>query len=166
MALPARRRPLAGPIAARLRSKAGREDPPRRLRGLRLAPRRPAPPGFPFAPQDPLNLRTRAAAAAAAPPRPQANDKDYSDDARRHLVFPPCGVVPFRGIAMYAAPLCYLYSDAPQLYMVLRALYAGHCCRLNTVSSGPGGALHLARQFEHALAQQPHLDHGGSCQRK
>ena len=85
--------------------------------------------------------------------RSQANDKDYSEEARRHLVFPPCGVVPFRGIVMYGAPLCYLYSDAPQLYMVLRTLYANYCCRLNTVASNEGCILHLARQFEHALQE-------------
>jgi hypothetical protein len=85
--------------------------------------------------------------------RSQANDKDYSDEARQHLVFPPCGIVPFRGIGMYAAPLCYLYSDAPQLYLVFRAIYSNYCCRLNTVSSSEGGILHLARQFECALQE-------------
>ena len=27
-----------------------------------------------------------------------------------HGPFPPCGVVPFRGLVFYAAPLCYLYQ--------------------------------------------------------
>jgi hypothetical protein len=33
-------------------------------------------------------------------------------------------VVPFRGIVMYATPLCYLYANPPDLYFTYRALYA------------------------------------------
>ena len=33
-------------------------------------------------------------------------------------------MVPFRGIVMYATPLCYLYANPPDLYFTYRALYA------------------------------------------
>jgi hypothetical protein len=31
-------------------------------------------------------------------------------------VFPPCGVVPFRGLVLYVTPICYLYAYPHQVY--------------------------------------------------
>jgi len=77
----------------------------------------------------------------------QANDKHYPDPkVREGMVFPPCGIVPFRGIVMYATPFCYLYSDTTVLYFTFRACYANYCCRLHTVCSPPpnpkSGSIH------------------------
>jgi hypothetical protein len=66
----------------------------------------------------------------------QANERYFADsNLREAAVFPPCGVVPFRGIVMYATPICFLYSQPVDLYFVCRAVYAEYCCRLHTVSS-------------------------------
>ena len=86
----------------------------------------------------------------------QANETFYADSNQREAaVFPPCGVVPFRGIVMYATPVCYLFAEPADLYFVYRALYAQYCCRLHTVSSQTGDILQLSRQFE-AVFQESH----------
>ncbi len=36
------------------------------------------------------------------------------------VAYPPSGVVPFHGFAMYCAPFCYVYSDPCQLYYTFR----------------------------------------------
>jgi len=84
----------------------------------------------------------------------QANDKPYPDAySRQAVVFPPCGIVPFRGIVMYATPFCYLFSDPADVYFTFRSVYANYCCRLHTVSSGTGDILQLSRQFEVVLQE-------------
>ena len=61
----------------------------------------------------------------------QANERYFPDAvAREAAVFPPCGVVPFRGIVMYATPMCFLYSQVRVLPLagVLRTpVLAGPC---------------------------------------
>jgi hypothetical protein len=32
-------------------------------------------------------------------------------------VFPPCGVVPFRGLVLYVTPLCFLFDALEDLYV-------------------------------------------------
>ncbi len=39
------------------------------------------------------------------------------------VVYPPNGVVPFHGFALFCAPFCYVYSDPCQLYFTFRAFY-------------------------------------------
>ena len=56
--------------------------------------------------------------------RSQANEKFLDEQQRESAVFPPCGIVPFRGIVMYATPLCYQYINTTELYYVFRSLYA------------------------------------------
>eukprot|EP00960_Hanusia_phi_P061963 764998-Hanusia_phi.AAC.6 len=56
--------------------------------------------------------------------RSQANEKYLDEQQRESAVFPPCGIVPFRGIVMYATPLCYQYVNTTELYYVFRSLYA------------------------------------------
>ena len=71
---------------------------------------------------------------------------------------PPCGVVPFRGLVFYAAPLCYLYEDEDKLYGVFRAMYTQYFCRLHHVSSDSRDIIGLARTFEDLLmSHDPHL---------
>lgn len=35
------------------------------------------------------------------------------------VVYPPNGVIPFHGFAMFCAPFCYVYDDPEQLYLGL-----------------------------------------------
>ncbi|EKX50999.1 hypothetical protein GUITHDRAFT_103588 [Guillardia theta CCMP2712] len=85
--------------------------------------------------------------------RSQANEKFLDEQQRESAVFPPCGIVPFRGIVMYATPLCYQYINTTELYYVFRSLYAQYCCRLHTVTSDTGDIMQLARQFESLLQE-------------
>jgi hypothetical protein len=39
--------------------------------------------------------------------------------------FPPCGVLPHRVIALYAVPLCYLYSNDYEILSVFRRMVRG-----------------------------------------
>ena len=67
------------------------------------------------------------------------------------MFYPPNGVVPFHGFAMYAAPLCYVYNDPCVLYFVFRAMYTGFFHRLHTLSSHPKGIVSLCLLFETLL---------------
>lgn len=71
---------------------------------------------------------------------------------------PPCAVQPFLGLALYHAPLCYLYRDRASLYFVSRSLYAKLWCRLNVITSDKGTLLSVCRLFETLLMMsQPRL---------
>lgn len=65
--------------------------------------------------------------------------------------FPPCGVVPYRGMSTYAAPLCYLLRAQAQLYFVFRAMYARYWCRVSCLRSQPLMAPSLCCCFERLL---------------
>lgn len=69
-------------------------------------------------------------ASVLAHPRLQAMARDGTSRG----LYPPCGVVPFNGLACYAAPLCYLYANRHDLYIAFRALYERHFCRLHTLA--------------------------------
>jgi hypothetical protein len=69
------------------------------------------------------------------------------------MVYPPCGIVPFQGMVMYAAPLCYVWSDTRRMYFNMRAMYAQYFCRLFTISTREWDILHLTRQFEDTLQE-------------
>ena len=56
-----------------------------------------------------------------------------SGDGRSLGSYPPCGVVPFRGMARLVAPLCYLYPHPADAYAVFRALYTRHFWRLREI---------------------------------
>ena len=32
-------------------------------------------------------------------------------------IFPPCGVIPFRGLVLYVTPLCFLFDALEDLYV-------------------------------------------------
>lgn len=69
--------------------------------------------------------------------------------SEEHQVFyPPNGVIPFHGFAMYAAPLCYIYNDPVVLYFVFRSMYTRYFFRLHTLSSHRQGIVSLCLQFE------------------
>ena len=56
-----------------------------------------------------------------------------SGDGRSLGSYPPCGVVPFRGMARPVAPLCYLYPHPADAYAVFRAFHTRHFWRLREI---------------------------------
>ena len=40
-----------------------------------------------------------------------------SGNLEHTVVYPPNGVIPFHGFAMFCAPFCYVYDDSVQLYL-------------------------------------------------
>ena len=74
--------------------------------------------------------------------------------AENTVVYPPNGVVPFHGSAMFCAPLCYVYADPAQLYFTFRAFYVQFCSKLHEVSSDEQGVVTLCAIFE-SLVNKP-----------
>lgn len=73
---------------------------------------------------------------------------------------PSCGVQPFQGLVMYAAPLCYVYTDEAEAFFVFRQMWCSHWCRLNSISSRRGGLISICKMFEVLLQkQQPEVFH-------
>ncbi|EFJ43152.1 hypothetical protein VOLCADRAFT_119175, partial [Volvox carteri f. nagariensis] len=70
--------------------------------------------------------------------------------------YPPSGVLPYRGISLLAAPLCYMYDSAASSYHMFRALYCRYWSKLHSLSSAgpPSPALPgLLRVFEYLLQE-------------
>ncbi|XP_029831828.3 TBC1 domain family member 19 isoform X1 [Ixodes scapularis] len=81
--------------------------------------------------------------------------KESGDCKVPHL---PCGVIPFYGISLFVAPLCFLYEDVAQMYAVFREMYCRYFHKLTTVSSNPQGIVSLAVTFERLLqCKEPEL---------
>lgn len=73
-------------------------------------------------------------------------------------LFPPSGVIPFQGLSLYVAPLCYLYTEAETAYFVFRQLYCKYFCLLHTFSSHSEGLIAQCKQFEELVStQEPRL---------
>lgn len=74
------------------------------------------------------------------------------------VIYPPNGVIPFHGFAMYVAPLCYLYDDPITLYYVFREIYTRYFYRLHSISSHHQGIVALSLLFEVLLqTHEPEL---------
>nr|CAG4712254.1 unnamed protein product [Naegleria fowleri] len=71
--------------------------------------------------------------------------------AQNEEVYPPSGVIPFEGLSMLAAPVCYLSNDIMEVYFLWRNLYTRIFCKLHTISSKSEGLLSLCRLFEDLL---------------
>ncbi|KAG7175734.1 TBC1 domain family member 19-like [Homarus americanus] len=82
----------------------------------------------------------------ASPPLAAARGNTPSPDSL--VAYPPCGVIPFHGFTMFAAPLSCLYEDPVHLYFTFREMYCRYWYRLHIVTSHPQGAAALALQFE------------------
>ncbi|XP_047737622.1 TBC1 domain family member 19-like [Hyalella azteca] len=67
------------------------------------------------------------------------------------VAYPPAGVIPFHGFAMYAAPLTCVYEDPMPLYFTFREMYCRYWSLLHVISSHSQGAAALAMQFEQLL---------------
>ena len=86
---------------------------------------------------------------ACIPIFPRILRQSHSGDSQG--LYPPNGVVPFRGLAMYIAPLCLLHQSPADCYYTFRALYCRHFCRLHSLHPGgmPAPSLPvLAKTFE------------------
>lgn len=57
--------------------------------------------------------------------------------------YPLSGVVPFHGMAAFAAPLCYLYRSPAAVFHMFRAMYCRHWCRLHVLADTPPPQLSL-----------------------
>jgi len=64
---------------------------------------------------------------------------------------PPSAVQPFLGLAIYFAPLCYVFRDRAALYSASRILWCRLWCRLNVLSGDAGTLLHVCATFESLL---------------
>mmetsp|Transcript_34788 Transcript_34788/g.82505 ORF Transcript_34788/g.82505 Transcript_34788/m.82505 type:complete len:354 (+) Transcript_34788:278-1339(+) len=89
-----------------------------------------------------------------AEPQPQL--VGMGKGGRRHGTYPPSGVLPFAGLSLLCAPLCYLYSDPSDVFHTFRAMYCRHWSCLQSLSPDgmPSPSLPaLCRSFE-ALLQE------------
>lgn len=89
---------------------------------------------------------------SATPPKSYIRGKLGVDEFA--VFYPPNGVIPFHGFAMYVAPLCYVYKDVVTLYYVFRKMYTQYFFRLHSVSSHPQGIVALCLMFETLLQNQ------------
>ncbi|PAA71853.1 hypothetical protein BOX15_Mlig030299g1 [Macrostomum lignano] len=81
-------------------------------------------------------------------------------DESAAVAYPPSGVIPFHGFALLLCPLCFLYPDPKELYLVFRELYTRHFYKLHVISSEPDSILGLCALFESLLqTQEPELFH-------
>ena len=79
------------------------------------------------------------------------NDFINSSAKLKQYETPPCGIVPFHGICMFAAPFCYLYDSPVSLYFTFRAFYIRYCHRLTSVNTHNQGIVSLCLLFEKLL---------------
>ena len=70
-----------------------------------------------------------------------------------NMVFPPSGVPPFKGLADFVCPLCFVYNQPPELYYVFREMWTRYWSKLHTFSTAPGTLLPLVRLFEDLLQE-------------
>ncbi|XP_069781111.1 TBC1 domain family member 19 isoform X8 [Narcine bancroftii] len=84
--------------------------------------------------------------SSASPPKSYIKGKLALEDYA--VVYPPNGVVPFHGFAMYVAPLCFLYHEPSKLYKVFREMYVRFFFRLHNISSHSSGIVSLCLLFE------------------
>ena len=69
------------------------------------------------------------------------------------VTFPPSGVPPFKGLADFVCPLCFVYARPPELYFCFREMWARYWSKLHSFSSSPGSLLPLLRLFEDLLQE-------------
>ncbi|XP_064637266.1 TBC1 domain family member 19-like [Lineus longissimus] len=96
---------------------------------------------------------------------PKAFIRGKLGDEEFAVNYPPNGIIPFHGFAMYVTPMCYIYNDPVKLYFIFREMYLRYFCKLHTISSHPEGIMSLCRLFEDLLqTHEPQLfQHLKSC---
>ncbi|KXZ53401.1 hypothetical protein GPECTOR_7g1297 [Gonium pectorale] len=125
------------------------------LRDGQVAPRLAAPPPAQ------LQMGGPAEAMLAPSPAPQplvmgSADGDAAAAGGAVPYYPPCGALPHKGLALLAAPLCYMYDKPAASYKIFRAMYCRYWSKLVSLSAAapPRPALPgLLRVFE-ALLQE------------
>ena len=93
--------------------------------------------------------RDPVVAQRSARPRPQPLVARTRSGQR--MLFPPSGVPPFKGLADFVCPLCFVYASPAELYFCFREMWSRYWCRLHSISSAPGSLLPLLRLFEELL---------------
>jgi len=81
---------------------------------------------------------------------------DLTFDARvaaTHPAMGPSSVQPFKGLVLYAAPLCYVCANPEDAYFLFRRMYALYWCKLSAIDDDPSTALGLCCAFEHLLLE-------------
>jgi hypothetical protein len=73
--------------------------------------------------------------------------------AGERAAFPPSGVPPFKGLADFVAPLCFVYAQPAELYFCFREMWMRYWCKLHAFSSAPGSLLPLVKLFEEMLQE-------------
>lgn len=69
----------------------------------------------------------------------------------RRALYPPNGVLPYKGFSMLAAPISFLCAEASAHYFLFRKIYARYFFHLHTISSHPQGIVRLCCLFESLL---------------
>eukprot|EP01028_Stygiella_incarcerata_P008123 TRINITY_DN34607_c0_g1_i1.p1 TRINITY_DN34607_c0_g1~~TRINITY_DN34607_c0_g1_i1.p1 ORF type:complete len:601 (-),score=175.66 TRINITY_DN34607_c0_g1_i1:7-1716(-) len=65
--------------------------------------------------------------------------------------YPPSTLIPFQGLALIVAPLCFVYGDIVDVYYVFREFFCKHICGLQSWSSSSETILVLCKTFEKLL---------------
>lgn len=72
-------------------------------------------------------------AGAALLPHPLA--AGYGRRAECHGLYPPSGLLPFRGLGCFVAPLCYVLEEPAEIFAVAKRLHQDLFCRLHVLSA-------------------------------
>ncbi|KAL0220988.1 hypothetical protein RCL1_000842 [Eukaryota sp. TZLM3-RCL] len=74
--------------------------------------------------------------------------------AKSKIPYPPSGVLPFKGISLFAGALCYLSTDESLVYEFFRKLWTKYFSKLSNISSQNSSFLTLCRNFENLLVER------------
>lgn len=69
----------------------------------------------------------------------------------KQVTMPTSGVQPFLGLAIYTAPLCYVFHDRAALYSAHKILWCRLWSKMNVISSDEGTLVHVCATFESLL---------------
>lgn len=75
-------------------------------------------------------------------------------NGKKRTAYPPSSVIPFEGLSLMCAPLCFVFANIEEIYFVFRNFYAKILCRLHTVSSEKDSLLSLCKYFEDILQEK------------
>ena len=74
-----------------------------------------------------------------------------AEEVEKDATAPTSAVQPFLGLAIYAAPLCYIFGDRAALYSAHKVLWTRLWCRMNVISGDEGTLLSVCATFENLL---------------
>jgi hypothetical protein len=79
------------------------------------------------------------------------NNNGDTMDEFKDVIAPTSAVQPFLGLAIYVAPLCYVFRDRAALYSAHKILWSRLWCKMNIISADEGTLLHVCATFENLL---------------